>query len=209
MPTNVMAVLQSMSRAQIERLLKAKERVESLQNRREELRAELAQVEADLRGLLEDADPATPRGRRKAGKKSVVRRAAKKTAKKSAKKTAKKTAKKAARKAAKKTAADAGKKATTKRAGRPAKRPTTARNAGGKGRPASVKREGGKRATLEDVVIGLITKRGEAMPFQELLSTITRKKLFATRSTNFDNVLRRTLSTSTRIKRVGRGMYGV
>ncbi len=55
----------------------------------------------------------------------------------------------------------------------------------------------------------LIEKRGEPVPFQVLIKTITGKKLFKTRSSNFDNVLRRTLSTSKRIKRVGRGLYGI
>jgi DNA polymerase III gamma/tau subunit len=230
MPTNVMAMLQSLSRAQIERLLQAKERIETLQSRRDDLRKELAQIEATLGGLLAGTDdvartasssraPTTSAATRKttsrkAGKKAVAKRtAAKKTgAKKTAarqsavEKTPARTTK------AKKTTA---RKATAKKAtAKKATAKTTAKKAASKAaakKVAATGRSGGgdKRATLEDVIYNLIEKRGEAVPFQELLGTITGKKLFKTRSTNFDNVLRRTLSTSTRIKRVGRGMYGI
>jgi hypothetical protein len=194
MPTNVMAMLQSLSRVQIERLLKTKERIETLQNRREELRKELAQVDADLSGLLEGAGDVakTVRSGRKPAKKLAAKKA---TAKK---KAAKKVAR---RKTSKKRAAKAGRGVAAK----PAK---NGRRKAAAATPAKT-RGAGKKATLEDVVYGLIEKRGAPVPFQVLLSTIMGKKLFTTRSNNFDNVLRRTLSTSTRIKRVGRGIYGI
>jgi hypothetical protein len=199
MPTNVMAMLQSLSRVQIERLLKTKERIETLQSRREELRKELAQVDADLSGLLEGAGDVakTVRSGRKSAKKAAAKKA---TAKKA---TAKKAAaKKVARgKTSKKRAA----KASGGVAAKPAK---NGRRKAAAAAPAKT-RGAGKKATLEDVVYGLIEKRGAPVPFQVLLSTIMGKKLFTTRSNNFDNVLRRTLSTSTRIKRVGRGIYGI
>jgi len=47
------------------------------------------------------------------------------------------------------------------------------------------------------------------MAFKDILATIEKKKLVRTRSKNFANVLRRTLSTSKAVKRVGRGVYGV
>ncbi len=195
MPTNVMAMLQSLSRAQIERLLKAKERIEALQNRREELRGELAQIESALGGLLAGTGDVakTERGARKSAKKKSAK---KKTAKKP-------TAKKAT-----------AKKAATKKASpkAPARKKAGKKKAAPAGRGAAVKAaKAGKpaRATLEDVVYSVIEKRGEPVPFQVLIKTITSKKLFKTRSSNFDNVLRRTLSTSRRIKRVGRGLYGI
>ncbi len=81
MPTNVMAMLQSLSRAQIERLLKAKERIEALQARQQELRHELAQIESALGGLLAGTGDVakTARGARKSGeKKTAAKKAAKK-----------------------------------------------------------------------------------------------------------------------------------
>jgi hypothetical protein len=189
MPTNVMAMLQSLSRVQIERLLKAKERIETLQSRRDELRKELAQIEATLGGLLEGTGDVAKTARR-------PRKSAKKTATKQA--TRKKIAKKRPAKTAIAAKSGKGRRKVAKKAAKPA-RAVKATKSGG----------AGKRATLEDVVVSLIQKRGEPVPFQVLLSTITGKKLFKTRSSNFDNVLRRTLSTSTRVKRVGRGIYGI
>jgi hypothetical protein len=202
MPTNVMAMLQSLSRAQIERLLKVKERIETLQGRRDELRKELAQIDVDLNGLLEGTGEVAKavRGARKSAKGAAAKSAAAKKAPR------KKTSKKRVAKAKSGTAAKivkAGKPART--AAKPAK------DGRRKSAAAPQKPSGGtgKRATLEDVVYSLIEKHGEPVAFQVLLATITGKKLFKTRSSNFDNVLRRTLSTSKRIKRVGRGLYGI
>ncbi len=78
-----------------------------------------------------------------------------------------------------------------------------------KTRGAKVRRSGRTGATLQEVVAGLIRQNGKPMEFQTILGTIRRKKLVTTRSANFANVLRRTLSTSTRIKRVARGTYGL
>jgi len=41
------------------------------------------------------------------------------------------------------------------------------------------------------------------------MATIQKKKLIKTKSANFANVLRRTISTSEKIKRVGRGVYRI
>jgi hypothetical protein len=45
------------------------------------------------------------------------------------------------------------------------------------------------------------------MAFPEIMATIQKKKLIKTKSANFANVLRRTISTSAKIKRVARGTY--
>jgi hypothetical protein len=62
------------------------------------------------------------------------------------------------------------------------------------------------RATVESVVVNLLKKRTKPMAFQDILSTIQKKKLVKTKSKDFANVLRRTLSTSGKVKRVGRGV---
>ncbi len=62
---------------------------------------------------------------------------------------------------------------------------------------------------IQDVVVGLIRENGKPMAFQELLARITKGGLVKTKSKNFANVLRRTLSTSKAVKRVGRGVYAV
>lgn len=77
------------------------------------------------------------------------------------------------------------------------------------GRKAAAATRGGGRQTLEDVVVAILKEHGEPMPFKALLATIVKGKRFATRSQNFDNVLRRTLSTSKRVKRTSRGVYGI
>jgi hypothetical protein len=66
-----------------------------------------------------------------------------------------------------------------------------------------------KRTTLEDVIVSVIREHGEPMPFKTLLDAIVKGKRFKTRSKDFGNVLRRTLSTSQRVKRKGRGVYGI
>ncbi|MFH1842143.1 MAG: hypothetical protein ABIF77_02965 [bacterium] len=122
--------------------------------------------------------------------KVVRKQATKKRKKKARKKVAKKkVVKKARKKVAKKKVV---KKTRTKAARQVTKR------AAAKG-----------KVTLEDVVEELIRTNGKPLAFQDILATITKKKLVATKSKNFANVLRRTLSTSVRINRVGRGIYDV
>jgi len=65
------------------------------------------------------------------------------------------------------------------------------------------------RATIESVVVDLLKKAGEPVVFQDLLATIKKQKLVKTKSANFANVLRRTLSTSKAVRRAGRGVYRV
>mgnify|MGYP007005251345 CR=1 FL=1 len=65
------------------------------------------------------------------------------------------------------------------------------------------------RVTLEDVIVKVLKGNRGPMPFKEMKKVIVDGKLFKTKSANFDNVLRRTLSTSKAVKRVGRGVYTV
>ena len=44
---------------------------------------------------------------------------------------------------------------------------------------------------------------------QDILTTVTKKKLIKSKSADFANVLRRTVSISKKIKRVSRGVYKV
>ena len=103
------------------------------------------------------------------------------------KKTRKKVAKKTARKVAKK----------------------TTRKVAAKGRKVSKKISKKSRPKLEDVVVALIKKNGGPMSFKDIYATIVKRKLVKTRSKQFDNVLRRTLSTSDNVRRVSRGVYGI
>lgn len=115
----------------------------------------------------------------KAVGKKAIRRPAKKATKKVAKKAAKKVAKKAMKKVAKK--------------------------APKKSRKASAK----PKMKLEDVVYTILEKNGGPMTFKDIFATIVEGKLYKSRSDKFDNVLRRTLSTSEKIKRISRGVYGI
>ena len=65
------------------------------------------------------------------------------------------------------------------------------------------------RTTVAGVVAEVIRAKGRAMTFTEIRTTIVKGKLIKTKSKNFDNVLRRTLSTAAELKRVARGVYGV
>ncbi|MCP4293446.1 MAG: hypothetical protein GY780_16590 [bacterium] len=152
----------------------------------------LDRVEAELSRLMNGADKKPSSGGRKkvAGKKATRKKVArKKAAKKSV--TKKKTTKKKA----------AIKKATRKKAGRPklslkkTVKKTTTKKTG--------------KIKLEDVVVKVITSNGGPMNYKDLLGVILKKKLFVSKSANFDNVLRRTLSTSKLVKRAGRGIYAV
>ena len=110
-----------------------------------------------------------------------------------------------------------GKKMVRKKTARKAVKKKTARKkvagtkAAGKAgvrKPRSGKAATG-RVTLEDVIVKVIRAKKGPVAFQDLKATIVGKKMFKTKSANFDNVLRRTLSTSKAVKRVGRGVYDV
>ncbi|MBE0564607.1 MAG: hypothetical protein IH621_01500 [Krumholzibacteria bacterium] len=172
--------------SELKAMLAAKTKIDDLESQRAALQKDLARVEKELTVLLRGAGAGTS-NRKKPGRK--------KAAKKAPKRPARNTAAKAAT-------------ATPKR-GRPKKA------AGAKGRPkkataAATKRRTAKPApTIESVVVDVIKANGGKMAFQDILATIQKKKLIKTKATNFDNVLRRTISTSDQIKRAARGIYRV
>ena len=63
------------------------------------------------------------------------------------------------------------------------------------------------KQTLQDVVVAVIRQNGGKMAFQDILATIQENKLYHSKSRNFANVLRRTVSISPQVKRAGRGIY--
>ncbi|MBK6898284.1 MAG: hypothetical protein IPH09_03140 [bacterium] len=95
-----------------------------------------------------------------------------------------------------------GKKVAAAKA-KPGRKPKV-RVAGKRGRPAAPK---APRQTVESVVVALLKANKKPMAFPEIMATIQKRKLIKTKSSNFANVLRRTISTSSKIKRVGRGVY--
>jgi len=116
----------------------------------------------------------------------------------------------------------AGKKPTRKKAGRKkiAKKATRKRVAKAAPKKKAVqvrkkkaakkvaaKKTKAPRVTVESVVVTLLKGRKKPMAFQDILSTIQKKKLIKSKSKDFANVLRRTVSSSKKIKRVSRGMY--
>lgn len=115
-----------------------------------------------------------------------------------------KAAKKAPKRPAAKTAAKAATAAPTR--GRP-KKAIGAKKVAKKTTRAKPAPRGAKGPTIESVVVDVIKANGGKMAFQEILATIQKKKMVKTKAKDFANVLRRTISTSERIKRAGRGVY--
>jgi hypothetical protein len=197
-------ILADITAAELKRMLAVKEKVEKLEGRRRSLATELAKVEKEIDHLLASGVPGTRR--KKAAKKKVAKKKVrgkkivrkKVAAKKAGRKVVKKAAKKAAKKATRKTTA---KKTAQKKTVRKKTAKKTARKAPAKRAAAG--------ATLEDVVIAVIKAAGKEMSFPDIRDTITSQKLYKSKSKNFDNVLRRTISTAKGIKRVGRGIYAV
>jgi hypothetical protein len=195
MPRKKSTLLNELSTADLKRLLAARERIDVLETEKTRLEKELAKVEGELAKLMTGSGAASRRKSpaKKKAKKKVKKKVAKKTGKKAVKKTVKKTTKKAGRKKAGKKAAKKVSKKTV------AKKKTVGR------KPRRVAT--GKKLKLEDVIVAVIKKNGAPVAFQDLKATIVKGRLFKTKSGNFDNVLRRTLSTSKAVKRVGRGIY--
>ncbi|MGD9548286.1 MAG: hypothetical protein AB7V45_12170 [Candidatus Krumholzibacteriia bacterium] len=193
------SILTDLSTADLKRLLVARERIDVLEQEKSRLVRELAKVEKELVGLMTEASgPETApvrRGRKPGPRKVAKQGGAKKTARKAAPGDAPKK-KAAAKKTGKKKAAKT-KTAKTKSVKKAAPKKTV------KKAPA---RAAG-RQTLEEVVLAVIRRNGKPMAFKDLMAAIVKGKLFATKSKNFDNVLRRTLSTSEVVKRVDRGVY--
>ena len=186
MAKKIPALIQ-LSTGELKRMLAARERIDVLEAEKARLLKELSAVERELSQLLAGADPASaPRGTRrqrtakKAGRKKVAKKAAGKVGRKAVGKAGKKTAKKPVKKSAKKSA----------------RKPAAARTKA-------------PRVRLEDVILAVLRKSRRPVTFKKLYATIVDGELFATKSANFDNVLRRTLSTSESIARVGRGLYAV
>jgi adenylate kinase len=201
MPRKKSSLLHDLSTADLKRLLAARERIDVLEVEKARLAKELARVEKELAKLLSDASRAGGKVARKVRRKKTGKKTAAKAKRKATKKKVvkKKVVKK---KVAKKKIA---KKKTTKKK---AARKSVGRKAPRKKSTASKSKSSGKMK-LEDVIVAVIRKKGSPIPFQDLKTTITKGKLFKTKSGNFDNVLRRTLSTSKAVKRVGRGIYDV
>lgn len=109
----------------------------------------------------------------------------------------KKTAKKRVVKAAAKKKVQVRKKAGKKAVAKKAAKKRVAKNAAPKV----------PRVTVESVVVDLLKGSKKPMAFQDILATIQKKKLIKSKSKDFSNVLRRTLSTSKKVKRVARGTY--
>lgn len=105
--------------------------------------------------------------------------------------------------ARKKTSPMKAQKVSRKTAGKKTTRKTVKKTAS---RPAQ---KVAAKPRLEDVVVGIIKRRGQPVSYQDILARIQKGKLFHSKSSNFDNVLRRTLSTSKKLKRAGRGIYDI
>jgi hypothetical protein len=190
MPNVKKDFLTNLTAGEMKKLLVARERIDVLMAEKEKLTIALDKIDTELGKLMSGSEKSasTPvkAVKKKSRRKTATRKAAsKKTTKK--KTTKKKVVKKAAvkRQAAKKTV----KRGAVKKSGTASK--------------------SGSRVKLEDVVVKVIKANRGPINYKDLIDTIVKKKLFSTKSSNFDNVLRRTLSTSTLIKRVGRGIYAV
>jgi hypothetical protein len=201
MPRKKSSLLTELSTADLKRLLAARERIDVLEKEKGGLVKELAKIEKELGKLMNEAAGARTGAVKKVRRKKV----AKKTAKKAPRKTAKKTVrKKVVRKKV------VRKKVVRKKVVRKKvlRKKTAARKAPGK-KSTAAKSKGAGKMKLEDVIVSVIRKNGSSIAFQDLKTRILKGKLFKTKSGNFDNVLRRTLSTSKKVKRVGRGIYDV
>ncbi len=188
MPNSQKAFLTQLTAGEMKKLLVARERIDVLLAEKEKLTKALNRIDDELSKLMDGAGATKTKspGKKKSGpKKKVTRKKAvkKKVApKKALKVSGKKSVKKTIKKVTKKTTKKTSRRAPAKTSG---------------------------RDKLEDVVVKVIKANGGPMSYKELISVIVKKKLFVSKSSNFDNVLRRTLSTSKLVKRAGRGIYKV
>jgi len=189
MPRKKMVDPAALSVSELRHLLVTKEKMVKLEERRSALAKELAAVESEMKKLS-----AAPAGK-SLRKKSVAKKVGRPGKKAKAGKVGRPAKKAAARKMGR-----PAKKVAAKKVGRPA---------GKVGRPAKNVAAKAPRVTVESVVADLIRGNGSPMSFQEIFAEITKQKLIKTKSKNFANVLRRTLSTSKALKRVSRGVYNV
>lgn len=98
--------------------------------------------------------------------------------------------------------AAAAKPAATKRAKRAAAKPGAKKTS-----KQAVTKKAPSTGSIESVVIELLKANGAPMAVPEILATIKKQKLVKTKAANFAGVVRQTLSKSSKIKRVGRGVY--
>ncbi len=195
MPRKKRLPLADISLGELKRMVAIKERTSALEEKRERLQGELAEVEAAIAKLTGAPAPAAGR-QRKPGRKP-----GRKPARKAGRKPGRPAGRRGVRAAAAVRTARAAGKAAGKRGRKAGRRAVKA--------PAKAKRAAGGGGTLQEVVAGLIRAHGSPMAFQDILRTIQSRKLVKTKSKDFANVLRRTLSTSRLVKRVARGTYGV
>ena len=99
------------------------------------------------------------------------------------------------------------KKATRKRVAKAAPKKKVQVRKKRAAKKVAVKKTKAPRVTVESVVVDLLKGAKKPMAFQDILSTIQKKKLIKSKSKDFANVLRRTVSSSKKIKRVSRGTY--
>lgn len=190
MPNSQKDFLTNLTAKEMKRLLVARERIDVLLTEKSKLTSALNKIEDELAKLMDgaSANSSTTKSsvRKKAPRKKTV--------------TGKKVVKKkiAARKVAKKKVAP--KKVVKKVA---AKKKASAKA------KSTVRKAPAGRVKLEDVVVSIIQAKGKPVSYKDLMGIIVKKKLFKSKSNNFDNVLRRTLSTSKLVKRVGRGVYSI
>lgn len=199
MPRKKRLPLADISLGELKRMVAIKERTSALEEKRERLQGELAEVEAAIAKLTGAPAPAAGR-QRKPGRKPG-RKPARKAGRKPGRKPGRPAGRRGVRAAAAVRTARAAGKAAGKRGRKAGRRAVKA--------PAKAKRAAGGGGTLQEVVAGLIRAHGSPMAFQDILRTIQSRKLVKTKSKDFANVLRRTLSTSRLVKRVARGTYGV
>ncbi len=85
-----------------------------------------------------------------------------------------------------------------KRAAKPAKK-RARKKAGAKKAPAT--------GSIESVVIDLLKANGAPMAVPEILASIKKQELVKTKAADFAGVVRQSISKSSKIKRVRRGVY--
>jgi predicted nucleic acid-binding Zn-ribbon protein len=93
-------------------------------------------------------------------------------------------------------------KSAPKRAKRPASKP-----AAKKARKKVAAKKAPATGSIESVVVDLLKAKGAPMAVPEILATIKKQKLVKTKAANFAGVVRQTIYKSSKIKRVGRGVY--
>lgn len=100
--------------------------------------------------------------------------------------------------------AAAAKPAAGKRAKRSSAKPATKKarkKTGAKKTPAT------GSPSIETVVVDLLKANGAPMTIPEIVATIKKQKLVKTKAADFSGVVRQMLSKSSKVKRVGRGVY--